>query len=144
MAYNSVAQISQQMVARIGVENFNFNELGIYSYYDANESEEALSSRYDGILASVGANDVIIFQTPTWNTNEWEVGLFNRTFVYENVKRIIFIHDVIPLMFESNYYLLDRFIDMYAITANARLPAGTWLNNQENFNPTHVGSRLPD
>lgn len=113
MAYNSVAQISQQMVARIGVENFNFNELGIYSYYDANESEEALSSRYDGILASVGANDVIIFQTPTWNTNEWEVGLFNRTFVYENVKRIIFIHDVIPLMFESNYYLLDRFIDMY-------------------------------
>ena len=61
MAYNSVAQISQQMVARIGVENFNFNELGIYSYYDANESEEALSSRYDGILASVGANDVIIF-----------------------------------------------------------------------------------
>lgn len=113
MAYNSVAQISQQMVAKIGVENFNFNELGIYSYYDPNESDEALSSRYDGILASVGANDVIIFQTPTWNTVEWEIGLFNRTFVYENVKRIIFIHDVIPLMFESNFYLLDRFIDMY-------------------------------
>lgn len=113
MAYNSVAQISQQMVAKIGEENFHFNELGIYQYYDPNESEQALSSRFDGILASVGNGDVIIFQTPTWNTNEWEIGFFNRTFVYSNLKRIIFVHDVIPLMFGSNYYLLDRFIDMY-------------------------------
>lgn len=113
MSYKSVAQISQQMVAKIGENNFNFNELGIYNYYDPNESEQAILSRYDGILASVGDNDVIIFQTPTWNTNEWEIGLFNRTFVYKNLKRIIFIHDVIPLMFEENFYLLERYIDMY-------------------------------
>lgn len=113
MAYKSVAQISQQMVAKIGKDNFNFNELGIYNYYDPNESEQAISSRYDGILASVGDNDVIIFQTPTWNTNEWEIGFFNRTFVYNNLKRIIFIHDIIPLMFEENFYLLERFVDMY-------------------------------
>lgn len=113
MAYNSVAQISQQMVAKIGEDNFHFNELGIYNYYDPNETPDAVSSRYDGILASVGDNDVLIFQTPTWNTNEWELGLFNRTYVYKNVKRIIFVHDVIPLMFDTNFYLLDRFIEMY-------------------------------
>lgn len=113
MDYRSVAQISQQMVAKIGVEDFKFNELGIYSYRDPNESPELLRSRYDGILASVGNNDIIIFQSPTWNEYKWEVGLFNRTFGYDNVKRIIFIHDVIPLMFESNFYLLDRFVEMY-------------------------------
>lgn len=128
MAYNSVAQISQQMVAKIGEDNFNFNELGIYNYYDPNESSEAVSSRYDGILASVGDNDVLIFQTPTWNTNEWEIGLFNRTFVYNNLKRIIFVHDVIPLMFDSNYYLLDRFVDMYNRADLVILPSQPMLD----------------
>lgn len=113
MAYNSIAQVSQQMVAKIGEDNFHFNELGIYNYRDPNESPDALASRYDGILASVSDNDVLIFQTPTWNTNEWELGLFNRTFIYNNLKRIIFVHDIMPLMFESNFYLLDRFVDMY-------------------------------
>lgn len=128
MAYNSVAQISQQMVAKIGEENFNFNELGIYNYYDPNESEQAIRSRYDGILASVGDNDVIIFQTPTWNINEWEIGLFNRTFVYNNVKRIIFVHDVIPLMFEENFYLLERFVDMYNRADLLILPSQAMLD----------------
>lgn len=113
MAYNSVAQIAQQMVAKIAVENFHFNELGIYNYYDANESEDALNSRFDGILASVGNNDVIIFQTPNWNTIEWETAFMQHTYVYSGIKRIIFIHDVIPLMFESNYYLLGKFMDIY-------------------------------
>lgn len=108
-----MAQISQEMVAKIGVENFNFNELGVYSYRDPSKSPESLRSRYDGILASVGNNDVIIFQSPTWNEYRWDIGLFNRTLGYHNVKRIIFIHDVIPLMFESNFYLLGRYIEMY-------------------------------
>lgn len=113
MAPNSVAQIAQQMVAKIAENNLHFNELGIYNYYDANESEDALNARFDGILSSVGNDDVIIFQTPYWNTNEWEIAFLQRTHIYSGIKRIIFIHDVIPLMFESNYYLLDRYIKYY-------------------------------
>lgn len=113
MAYNSVAQIAQQMVAKIAVENFHFNELGIYNYYDPNESQDALNSRFDGIMSSIGNDDVIIFQSPNWNSIEWEKAFLARTHIYAGIKRIFFIHDVIPLMFDANYYLLDDFIQMY-------------------------------
>lgn len=113
MAYKSVAQMAQQMVAKIAEDNFHFNELGVYNYYDPNESDAALASRFDGILASVGDDDVIILQSPNWNSIEWETAFIERTGIYRNVKRIMFIHDVIPLMFKTNFYLLDNFINFY-------------------------------
>lgn len=113
MDYKSVAQVAQQMVAKIAVQDLGFNELSIYNYDPTNESPEATVSRYDGILASVANNDIIIFQSPSWNSLEWDNGLMDRTFIYSGIKRIIFIHDVIPLMFKSNRYLLPKVIDYY-------------------------------
>lgn len=113
MSFKSVAQIAQQMVARIATHNLHFNELAIYNYNSTGESPAARLARYDGILASVSNGDIIIFQSPTWNSFSWDNSFFERTFAYARLKRIIFIHDIAPLMFNSNFYLLPKFIDFY-------------------------------
>ena len=65
------------------------------------------------MLAGVELGDVIVFQSPSWNSVEWDTALLERTLIYDGLKRIIFIHDVIPLMWESNRYLLDKWVKYY-------------------------------
>ena len=58
---------AQNRTADIARKVLNFNELGIYSYNVNADSTEMLSKRLDGIIASVGHGDIVVFQYPTWN-----------------------------------------------------------------------------
>ena len=112
MAENSTALIAQNDVTKIMMPQ-GYRELGFYFYDIYSDSTRELETRLDGIMASVGYGDIVVYQSPSWNGREFDQ-LFIEKCKILNVKLITFVHDVPPLMFaDSNYYLLPEYIDMY-------------------------------
>lgn len=106
------AQI-QHHVAKVAKEILHYNELGIFCYEVGSDTPEMLRTRIDGIIAAVWLGDVVILQLPTWNDISFEEALIGKLGKYRDLKKIFFIHDVIPLMFEVNRDLLKRYISLY-------------------------------
>ena len=69
---NSVAELAQQMVARIGCQNLGMTELGIKFFNWSTESPEERNAHFAGIVASLSPNDTVILQSPTWIAIEWD------------------------------------------------------------------------
>lgn len=110
--FTSTALKAQNRTMEIA-RKLGYKELGIYYYNVNSDSPQALTSRIDGIMASVGYGDVVIFQYPTWNNISFDEAFMQRLNHYKGLKKIIFVHDVPSLMFESNRYLLDRHIAFF-------------------------------
>lgn len=110
---SGAAAESQHMVVDIAKEIMHCNELGIYRYPVESDSPEMLRARLDGILAAVGWNDIVVFQAPSWNGVAFDEALMKRLNNYRRLKKIFFINDVTPLMFENNRYLMGRYIELY-------------------------------
>ncbi len=104
---------AQQMVADIAKRDLHFNELGIYKYPMHSDTADMLRTRLDGIVASVGHGDVVIFQLPTWNCIEFDEALVAHFNGYRELKKIFFLHDVPPLMDHRALKELDRYIALY-------------------------------
>lgn len=121
MARESTATIAQNAVQKIATQ-LGFRELGIYFYHASSETVEERSRRLDGILASVSIGDVVIFQTPTWNGIEFEREFLSKLKLL-NVKIIVFVHDVIPLMFKANEFLMQDYINLYNMADSIILPS---------------------
>ena len=66
--------------------------------------------------------DVVIFQTPTWNGLEFEREFLTKLKIL-NVKIIVFVHDVIPLMFKANEFLMQDYINLYNMADSIILPS---------------------
>ena len=110
-ASNSVALMAQNDIMKI-TRGLGVNELGIYFYGQSNESLGKLNSRMDGILVGISFGDIVFVQSPSWNGIKLDSRFVDRLKMLD-VKLVMFIHDVPPLMFESNYSLLSLYIDMY-------------------------------
>ena len=104
MSGQSTALIAQNDVTKLA-KQLGFNELSFYFYDIYSDSQSELSRRLDGIMASVGYGDVVIYQSPTWNGREFDQAFISKLKILQ-AKLITFIHDVPPLMFPSNYYLM--------------------------------------
>lgn len=119
----STAQKAQNRIARVAVENLGFHELGIFLYAMDSDSPEMLRTRLDGIIASVGFGDIVIFQFPTWNAFKFDEALLRQLSCYPGLKKITFVHDLRSLMFESNRYLLPYEIQFMNQTDLVILPS---------------------
>lgn len=111
--YGTAGQV-QNMVADIAKKYLQYNELDIYCYRGG-DSPEMLRARIDGILASVGHEDIVILQHPVWNGIDFEETLLRHLSAYRGLKKIIFIHDVEPLMFNADDGMFNRYINLMII-----------------------------
>ena len=119
----STAQKVQNEVAEIATKTLRYNQLGIYYYNVDNDSPEMLSARLDGIIASVSFGDIVIFQFPTWNGIRFDASLVGRLSTYRGLKKVFFLHDVPPLMFEPNRDILGQYIALYNLADMLILPS---------------------
>lgn len=104
---------AQNDVTDIVKRDLQYGELGIYCYAVESDSEEMLRTRIEGIISSVGSGDVVVLQTPTWNNILFEEKLMDKLNVRIGAKKIVFIHDVIPLRYHNWVIPLSRYIDLY-------------------------------
>lgn len=105
------AQYAQVMVSDIA-HQLGFRNMGIFFYNSREESDQSLSSRYDGIIASISPGDIVFFQHPTWHPLKFEEGLINRIKAYGG-RIIMVVHDVEPLMIESSRFMMEYVINLY-------------------------------
>lgn len=104
---------AQHAVADIAKNILHYNELGIYRYPVDSDTSEMLRTRLDGIVASVSSGDIVIFQFPTWNEIHFDEAFVRHLGAYRDLKKIFFIHDVPPLMFENGLGGLGRYIALF-------------------------------
>lgn len=112
---------AQVMVSNIA-HQLGFRSMGIYTYHSSKESWESLSSRYDGIIAGVQRGDLIFFQHPVWGTIEFEKGLVDRIKLYGG-RVVIMVHDLIPLMYEKDKYLLKKTMELFNLAEVLVVPS---------------------
>ena len=106
--------IAQQKMAKIAKE-LGFYEMGLYrihKYTDLDESDRELGARLDGVISSVQPGDIVFVQSPSWNGLRYDRRVVSKLKVYD-VKIVIFIHDVIPLAFNSGEENLRDTIEIY-------------------------------
>ncbi|MBQ6814277.1 MAG: sugar transferase [Lachnospiraceae bacterium] len=108
----STAGMSQAKTAKIAKE-MGFYEMGIYRYPVDSDNDKELGTRIDGIISALEPNDIVFIQSPSWNGLRYDYRFISKLRGYKNVKIAIFIHDVIPLMFNSGEENLRRTIDIY-------------------------------
>ncbi|MDG9734146.1 sugar transferase [Leuconostoc pseudomesenteroides] len=126
----STALIAQNMVTDVAT-TMGFKEIGIYSYPVHTDSPNELNKRIDGMFAAVGSDDIVIAQFPTWNSIEFDTMLIDKLLSYRDIKVAIFIHDVVPLMFENNYYLMPKFIELCNKAQGLILPTRSMFTRLE-------------
>ncbi|MDY6308019.1 MAG: glycosyltransferase [Oribacterium sp.] len=82
----------QNYLSEIG-RGLGFLEMGIYVYPSEQEENALLSTRLDGIIASVEAEDVIFVQLPTGNGDRFEQRLIGKLKAYPDTKVIGILRD---------------------------------------------------
>lgn len=114
MSGQSTALIAQNEVNAIA-QKLGFSELSFYFYNIYADTFQERSTRLDGVLAKLGYGDIVIYQAPSWNGREYDWEFLDKCRAL-NVKIVTFIHDVPPLMFPSNYYLMPEYIEKYNLS----------------------------
>ena len=119
--------IAQHKIAKVAKE-MGFHELGLFRYDVNSDSDRELRTRIDGIISSIQPGDVVFLQSPSWNGLRYDLCLVRRIRVFDNVKIVFFVHDVIPLSFNSGEDKLRATIEIYNYADMIIVPSKAMLN----------------
>lgn len=117
----STAMLAQNMVTNIA-KNEGYSEIGIKSYTVTEDTETEKDKRIEGILSAVCPNSLVVAQMPTWNGIAFDEVLLKKIRMQVD-KLVIFVQDFVPIMFENNYYLFERYLKAYNFADLIVLPS---------------------
>lgn len=106
IAMHNVTKVASEFARDVGLE------VSIYRYPSWVDNDVELVKRLDGIMSPVSFGDLVILQLPTWNDLRYESQFIDKLKNYQ-VKLIMFVHDVVPLQFDSGEENLRTVIGMY-------------------------------
>ncbi|QIL50441.1 sugar transferase [Weissella coleopterorum] len=117
----STAMLAQHMVAQIA-KNEGYSEISVPAFPVTSDSESELLKRIDGMLPAVTSKDLVLAQLPSWNGIAFDE-VFLRKIRSRTQKLVVFIHDFVPLMFDNNSYLFERYLDAYNLADLVIVPS---------------------
>lgn len=120
--------IAQRNVTKIARE-LGFREMGLYYYPVDCDSEGELRKRLDGITSAIERGDIVIFQSPSWLVTSYDRALVNNIRTRRNIRLVIFIHDVITMMFKGvPEEALVELVEIYNMADLVILPSERMLS----------------
>lgn len=96
---------AQRNVAQIARE-LGFMEIPLFSHALAGKTKSEVRKQVTGIASVIKDNDIVIFQSPAWNVDACDRELLREIRRHRNIRLVVFIHDVMPIMLggtESDY-----------------------------------------
>lgn len=92
--------LAQQNVVKVAGK-LGFTEMALCSYPAEKDTPKELRKRIDGITSAVEDGDLVVFQSPSWNAPYYDKRLLEIIRLHRDIHLAIFIHDVVPMMFED-------------------------------------------
>lgn len=92
----AVVRETQNNISDIA-HGLGWKEMGIYAYPVHTDTDNDLSHRLDGIIASLQINDIAMIQYPTWNGHRFDQALAEKLKLYAR-KLIIFVQDITVML----------------------------------------------
>lgn len=92
--------LGQHNVVKIA-RTLGFQEMALYCYQVACDTQGELRKRIDGITSALEDGDIVLFQSPSWNTAYYDRKLLEVIRMRNDTRIAVLICDVIPMMFEG-------------------------------------------
>lgn len=117
----STAMTAQHMITKLAHDE-GFKEISVSAYSVSEDTPEEKEKRIIGMLSSVTQGDLAIAQMPSWNGIAFDE-VFLKILRERVDKLVVFIHDFVPLMFQNNDYLFERYLVAYNLADLVILPS---------------------
>lgn len=117
--------IAQQRVAGLA-RKLGFEVMDIYKC-SSQGSQEELRKQVKRDTAAIKDNDIVIFQSPSWNPGDYDKELLREIRRHRNIRLAIFIHDVLPMMYGGTEQEYKQAIENYNLADLVIVPTEAML-----------------
>lgn len=122
---NSDVYVQKHHQFALAGRSLGFSEIGIFSYPVETDTERELSTRLDGIIASLQSDDIVIMQLPSTNGYKFEQKLINKIKAYRNTKTILLLHDMNTFFDASHQSLKNEYVNLFKMADSIIVPSST-------------------
>lgn len=119
--------IAQQNVAQIA-RGLGFLEMPVFRYLMSGDDRGELRKQIVSITSVIRDNDIVVFQSPSWNAAAYDEELLSEIRRHRNVRLVIFIQEMMPMMFGGTEKEYRQIIRSYNLADLLIVPTESMLD----------------